>query len=152
MPDRLYHARHHPPTVGDRISAHWAELVLAAAGILRALLGISAEWVPYITQPLDRIPAFFGILVPLSLITGGVIWIGSIVKRFKTLNRFYYLLRTGLLLSALGWLSFFTSAILFHPTRVFTWGATLTAAIATCGLYILTFVNERTIRQGETKA
>ena len=152
MPDRLYHPRHHPPTVGDRISAHWAELILAGAGIFRGLLGIASEWIPQISRALDRIPAFFGILVPVSLIVGGVIWISSIVNRFKTLNRFYYTLRTGLLLSVLGWLSFFTSAILFHPTRVFTWGATLTAAIATCGLYLLTFVNERTIRQGETKA
>lgn len=152
MPDRLYHSRHHPPTVGDRISAHWAELILAGAGILRGILGIVSEWMPHITQPLDRIPAFFGTLVSVSMIVGGVVWISSIIKRFKTLNRFYYLLRTGLMLSALGWLSFFTSALVFKPTEVFTWGATLTAAIATCGLYLLTFINERTIRQGETKA
>lgn len=151
MPDRLYHTRHHPPTVGDRISAHWVELILAVGGILRGILGIVTEWAPHITQAIDRIPPFYGTLVSASLITGGVIWIHSIVKRFKTLNRFYHLLRTGLMLSAFGWMSFFTAAILFKPTEVFTWGATLTAAVGACGLYLLTFINERTIRQGETK-
>lgn len=151
MPDRLYHTRNHPPTVGDRISAHWVELVLSVGGILRGILGIVSEWAPYITQPVDRIPPFYGTLVAVSLIAGGVIWTSSLVRRFKTLNQFYHWLRTGLALSAFGWLSFFSSALIFKPTEVFTWAATLTAAVAACGLYLLTFINERTIRQGETK-
>lgn len=152
MPDRLYNTRHHPPTVSDRISAHWVEIVLSVAGICRGILGIVTEWTPHITQAIDRIPPLYGTLVSVSLIAGGVIWVASVIKRFKTLNRFYYLLRTGLMLSAFGWLSFFTSAVIFTPAEVFTWAATLTAAIAVCGLYLLTFINERTIRQGEIKA
>lgn len=152
MPDRLYHTRHHPPTLGDRISAHWAEMVLSVAGIFRGVLGIVTEWTPHIAEPVDRIPPLYGTLVSVSLIAGGAIWVGSIIRRFKTLNRFYYVLRTGLMLSAFGWLSFFTPAVIFKPAEVFTWAATLTAAIAVCGLYLLTFINERTIRQGETKA
>lgn len=152
MPDRLYHARHHPPTAGDRISAHWVEVVLSVAGILRGVLGIVSEWIPHIAQPIDRIPPVYGTLVSVSLIAGGVIWLISVIKRFKTLNRFYHLLRTGLVLSTFGWLSFFTPAIIFKPAEVFTWAATLTAAIASFGLYLLTFINERTIRQGEIKA
>lgn len=152
MPDRLYHTRHHPPNVGDRISAHWVEIVLSVAGICRGILGIVTEWIPHIAQPIDRIPKFYGVFVSVALIAGGIIWLTSVIKRFKTLNRFYYLLRTGLVLSTLGWLSFFTSAVIFKPAAVFTWAATLTAAIAAFGLYLLTFVNERTIRQGEIKA
>ena len=151
MPDRLYRTRQIPPTVGDRISAHWAELVLSVAGIFRGILGIVTEWTPHIAEPVDRIPPLYGTLVSVSLIAGGVIWVASIINRFKTLNRFYYVLRTGLMLSAFGWLSFFTSAVVFKPAEVFTWAATLTAAVITCGLYLLTFINERTIRQGETK-
>ena len=151
MPDRLYNTRHHPPTVSDRISAHWVEIVLSVGGICRGILGILTEWIPHITQPIDRIPPLYGTLVSVSLIAGGVIWVASIINRFKTLNRFYYILRTGLMLSAFGWLSFFTSAVIFKPAQVFTWAATLTAAIAVCGLYLLTFINERTIRQGETR-
>ena len=152
MPDRLYHARHHPPTVGDRISAHWAELVLSAMGAIRGLLGLYTEWAPYLTRPENRLPPFYWTIVSISLIIGGVIWLISIVKRLKTLNRFYLVLRTGLALSALGWLSFFTSAIIVRPTHVFTWSYTLMSAVAVCGLYILTFINERMIRRGEIEA
>ena len=151
MPDRLYRTRQIPPTVGDRISSHWVEIVLSVAGICRGVLGIVAELTPHVTHPIDRIPPLYGTLVSVSLIAGGVIWFASIIQRFKTLNRFYYILRTGLMFSAFGWLSFFTSSVIVKPAEVFTWTATLTAAIAVCGLYFLTFINERTIRQGETK-
>lgn len=141
-----------PSDIGRSNLAHWAELVLSVAGIFRGILGIVTEWTPLITQPVDRIPPLYGTLVSVSLIAGGAIWVCGIIRRFKTLNRYYYVLRTGLMLSAFGWLSFFTPAVIFKPAEVSTWAATLTAAIAVCGLYLLTFINERTIRQGETKA
>lgn len=146
MPDRLYHARNHPPSVGDRIYAHWPEITLAGMGVLRGGLSIVADHLGFIEPPVDRIPEPFGIGISLALIIGGLVWIWSVVVRFDTLNRFYLILRTGLGLVTLGWLAHLTAAIVFAPTHVLVWSVTLSASLVTSGLYVLSFLNERTIR------
>lgn len=149
MPDRLYNARNHPPSVGDRIYAHWLEMTLAVMGILRGGLSIVADHLDFIERSVDRIPEPFGIGISLALIAGGLVWIWSVVVRFDTLNRFYLILRTGLGLVALGWFAHLAAAIIFAPTHVLVWSVTLSTALATSGLYVLSFLNERTIRREE---
>lgn len=149
MPDRLYHARNHPPSRGDRLAAHWLEITIALMGILRGGLSIVADYVEFITPPVDRVPEVYGLAVSVSLIVGGVVWIRSVIRRFDTLNRFYLNLRTGLGLVTLGWIAHLIAAIVFNPTHVFIWSATLSITLSTSGLYFQTFVNEKTIRGEE---
>lgn len=148
MPDRVYLARNHPPNLWDRVSAHWMEITLALLGIIRGTLTIVGDKTPHITAAIDRIPSISGLLVSLSLAVGGFVWIYSVLKRFKTLNEYYLRLRTGLAMVFLGWTSYFVVAIAFRPEEALTWTVTLFASLGTFGLYIQTFVNEKTIRKG----
>lgn len=147
MPDRTYTARNHPPNFVDRLAAHWVELTLALLGVSRGVIGILSETVDNIATAIDRIPSVLGIVVAISMILGGGFWITAVVRRFRTLNQYYYVLRTGLVLTSMGWISYLLTAVMFKPQEVLTWSVTLVASVATVGLYAQSFLNERTQRK-----
>lgn len=140
MPDRLYHARFHPPNMMDRILAHWVELFIALFGIFRGVTGGLGFRYGFV-------PPFLGYISSASLIIGGLVWILAIARRYKTLNQYYFVLRTALGLSFLGWASHFLPAIVWRPTQVLTWSTMILLCSCIAGLYVQTFINERTIRK-----
>lgn len=147
MPDRVYVPRSHPPKVQDRVAAHWLEIVLAFAGVVRGFLTLVGESVRMSPPDDDHIPQIWSILVATALIVGGCLWIFSNVRKFATINRYFLALRTGLGLLVLGWWAYFIPS-LFYSTVAMYWVASFSAAVGVTGSYAYTFINERTIRKG----
>ena len=148
MPDRLYISWRHPPKLVDRILAHWAELWWAALGVVLGLLVFIRDFAPGV-----EIYAFVNHLSPLAgqggaalMVLGGLVWLYSAIRKFRTINRYYFLVRTGLALSAGGWLLYFIPTVIFSPGAALIWIFSGVAFICIFGMYARTFVNERRIR------
>lgn len=147
MPDRPYFPRRNPPDLWDRIGYHYMELVIAfysmTYGVLRLIDSFAAN-VQLTTRSVPHLPAS---VISIVLVVGGAVWSLAIVRRFETVNSYYFTLRTGLSLLSIAWGSYFVVAIMLKPQIISVWLFALSLLVATGGLYLQSFHNEKAARR-----
>ena len=149
MPDRLYRPHHKPPTVGDRIMAHWAETVCAVMSVVVGIIIVCGSiFPPFIPSPaLDSIPDWQAWLIGIFMAGGGGLWGWSILRWFGDLADQWWVQRTGAAFCGLGWTSYALAAIAEHPEHPVSWVAGIALAAICWGCVWLSVDFERVTRK-----
>lgn len=149
MPDRLYQPHNDPPTMTDRIAAHWAETVCAVLSVAVGVIVICGSLAPGFTPSaaLDSIPDWQAWGIGLFMSGGGAVWAWSIVRYFKELTTLWAVQRIGSGLCGLGWTSYTMAAIAEHPERPVSWVASLALSGICWGCLGLSLDFERQARR-----
>lgn len=149
MPDRLYRPHNEPPSVGDRIAAHWAETVSAVMSIVVGITIVCGSlFPPFIPSPaLDTVPNWQAWGIGLFMAGGGGAWGWSILRWFDELSTLWAVQRIGASLCGLGWTSYALAAIAEHPEHPVSWVAGISLAAICWGCVALSVDFERRIRR-----
>lgn len=149
MPDRLYRPHHKPPTVGDRIAAHWAETVSTVMSVAVGIIVICGSlFPPFIPSPaLDSIPDWQAWLIGIFMAGGGTIWGWSILRWFEDPTVLWMVQRIGAGFCGLGWTAYGLAAVAEHPEHPISWLAGISLAAICWGCVWLSVDFERVTRK-----
>lgn len=141
MPERRYIPMK-PPTMLDRIGAHWAELGIALLGLLQA---VSAAFIRGPGVAVVELPNWQAGGVAGFMFVGSALWVWTVVHRFEKLSDLLKWQRIGLGFAGLAWLAFGSAGAIYRPHVVSVWLGSLTLAVAVWGLFFLSWVYERRV-------
>lgn len=149
MPDRLYRPHHDPPSVADRIAAHWAETVSAVMSVVVGVIIICGSLLPaFVPSPaLDSIPDWQAWGVGIFMAGGGAVWVWSILRWFEELSMLWAVQRIGSGLCGLGWTAYALAAISEHPENPVSWVAGISLGAICWGCLGLSIDFERSVRR-----
>lgn len=149
MPDRLYRPHHKPPTVGDRIAAHWAETVSTVMSVAVGITIVCGSlFPPFIPSPaLDSIPDWQAWAIGLLMSIGGGLWGWSILHFFKDPEDLWLAQRIGAGFCGLGWTCYTLAAVVEHPEHPISWVAGISLAAICWGCVWLSVDFERVTRK-----
>lgn len=149
MPDRLYRPHHDPPTIGDRVAAHWAETVSSVMSMVVGVVVICGSlFDAFIPSPaLDSVSDLQAWGIGLFMATGGITWGWSIIHWFGTNKTLWMVQRLGAGLCGLGWAGYALASIAEHPEHPISWVAGISLAAICWGCVWLSVDFERSARR-----
>ena len=127
----------------DRVLSHYAEVLVAALGVV---LGVTHIFVPEAELSIKGLPMTLSFVLAVLMVAGGLLWGYAIVKRFRTINTYWFWLRCGLSMSGFSWFAYFIASVGLRPYAVTVWATYLIVSMVPIGLWCISLIQEKTVR------